>query len=161
MLSSEQRARILLIEADFEYPTMHELTGVDMPAGAGFSQQIRRRIRGGERKPWVVVRCSPTLDLLVEGALRSPGVLFSQEFGDAVRELRRTYDIIVIDAPVIGSGIEHKPIDSVTDGLVVVGRIGDELSEILKRTARRFQPKALVAAVHSEAATSEPPPAAR
>lgn len=152
LLAAANRARVLLLEADFDFPAVHELTGVEMPVPGGFSQQLRARIRNKVKDPWVVVRGAPNLDVLAEGTLRSPGVVFSVEFAEAVSELRRAYDIIVVDAPMSGSGSEHKPIDAVTDGLVAVGRPGGQLSETLERTSRLFAQKALVAAVHAEAA---------
>jgi Mrp family chromosome partitioning ATPase len=152
LLAAAGRARVLLVEADFDFPAVHELTGVEMPLPGGFSQQLRARIRRKTREPWIVVRGAPNLDVLAEGTLRSPGVVFSVEFSEAINELRRAYDIIVVDAPMSGSGSEYKPIDAVTDGLVAVGRPGGQLSETLERTSRLFQQKALVAAVHAEAA---------
>jgi Mrp family chromosome partitioning ATPase len=152
LLAAANRARVLLVEADFDFPAVHELTGVEMPLPGGFSQQLRGRIRRKTRDPWIVVRGAPNLDILAEGTLRSPGVVFSVEFSEAINELRRAYDIIVVDAPMSGSGSEYRPIDAVTDGLVAVGRPGGQLSETLERTSRLFQQKALVAAVHAEAA---------
>jgi hypothetical protein len=111
---------------------------------------MRARLKSSHRQPWVVVRCSPTLDVLGESVMRSPGLLFSQGFAEAVTELRQCYDVIVADGPVIGVGADHKPLDATTDGLVFVIRAGAPLGEALDRATRYFKRKEFIAAVSSE-----------
>jgi Mrp family chromosome partitioning ATPase len=148
MLSQDGRARVLLMEADFEHPTIHRVLSVEMPPGGGFSQQLRARLRPGPKKPWTVMRCTDKLDVLAEGSIRTPGVLMSQEFANAVAELRSFYDVIVIDSPVDGSGgLEMKPIDAVTDGIAIVAPDAASLREALDRGMSWFGQKKLMVSV--------------
>ncbi len=150
MLASDGRARVLLLEADFDYPAVQRLMAIDMPHASGFSQQMRTRIKTGQHHPWVVVRCSPSLHVLGEGVVRSPGILFSQEFSEAIAELRRCYDVIVADGPVTGIGAEHRPLDAASDGVVFVIPKDAPLGEGLDRASKWFNRKELMAAVPAE-----------
>jgi Mrp family chromosome partitioning ATPase len=147
MLSDGGRVRVLLLEANFDFPSVHRIMSIDMPPGGGFSQQMRARLRSGERKPWNVVQCTDTLDVLAEGLLRSPGVLLLQEFANAVTELRDFYDVIVIDSPPAGPGVETKPISSVSDGVAIVAPSPATLREVLERGMRWYGQKKLVVAI--------------
>ena len=146
-----ERARVLLMEANFDWPAVHRILSLHTPPAAGFSQQMHARIRSGERQPWIVVRCSDGLHVLAEGIIRSPGILFSQEFAVAIGELRQCYDFIVVDCPVAQSESEYKPINSLTDGIVVTVAPGGKLSDGLDDVSKWFTRKELTAAVFGEA----------
>ena len=101
-------------------PSVHRLMQIDMPAGAGFSQQLRGRINGSADRRWTVVSCGKSLHVLAEGRLRSPGLLLSRQFTESLADLRNYYDFIVIDGPSGSLEIEAQALDSVTDGIVFV-----------------------------------------
>jgi hypothetical protein len=143
---AEGTSRVLLMEANFDFPAVHRQMSVAMPNFSGFSQQMHVRTRKGDRRPWIVMRCSASLDVLAEGIVRSPGVLYSQQFAEAVSELRRYYRVIVCDGPLLG-GADAKPLDAVTDGLIVVAPSQRALMNSLDRAARWFGKKQLLAAV--------------
>jgi Mrp family chromosome partitioning ATPase len=146
MLSHEDRARVLLVEANFDFPALHRVLSVEMPPGSGFSQQLRSRLRNG-RKPWSVVHCASSLDILAEGPLRSPGVLLSQEFANAIAELRTCYDVIILDSPIMGQGVETKPINAVSDGIAIIATSQSVLRAVLDRAMSRFGQKKLMVAI--------------
>jgi len=143
---SESASRVLLMEANFDWPAVHRQMSVSMPNFSGFSQQMHARTRKGQKRPWIVVRCSPSLDVLAEGIVRSPGVLYSQQFAEAVAELRQYYRVIVCDGPVIG-GADARPLDAVTDGLIVVAPSERALMTSLDSAAKWYGKKQLLAAV--------------
>jgi Mrp family chromosome partitioning ATPase len=146
---AESTSRVLLMEGNFDWPAVHRQMAVSMPNFSGFSQQMHARTRKGEKKPWIVVRCSPNLDILAEGIVRSPGVLYSQQFAEAVSELRHYYRVIVCDGPLVG-GADAKPLDAVTDGLIVVAPSQRALMNSLDNAARWFGKKQLLAAVPAD-----------
>jgi Mrp family chromosome partitioning ATPase len=150
MTAEDGRARVLLVEANFEFPAIHDLVAIEMPRAGGFSQQMRARIRTSAKTPWAVIRCSPTLDVLGEGLVRTPGMLFSREFAEAIQEMRRVYDLIIINSPMANATADHRPVDAVADGLVIVAPKGEVLADSLDRAAQWFKPKDFVAAVHSD-----------
>lgn len=148
---AEGTSRVLLMEGNFDWPAVHRQMSVSMPNFSGFSQQMHARTRKAERRPWIVLRCRPNLDVLAEGIVRSPGVLYSQQFAEAVSELRRYYRVIICDGPVAG-GPDSKPLDAVTDGLVVVAPSQRALMSSLDRAAKWFGKKQLLAAVSAGSA---------
>jgi Mrp family chromosome partitioning ATPase len=105
------------MEGDFQRPSVHRFMQVDVPIGRGFSRQLHGH---SEVMPWGVVACTPTLHVLAEGALRSPGMLFSKQFEQSVNELKSYYDIIVIDGPTVSYEMDCRALDSIADGLIIV-----------------------------------------
>jgi Mrp family chromosome partitioning ATPase len=112
-------ARVLLLEADFDHPQIHQTLGFETPSGAGFSQQIMARLHSQHAKPWVLVRCTPTLQVLAEGRLRSPGLVASSGFQRAVQELGQAHHVVVIHAPALERGVELRAIDALTQAAIV------------------------------------------
>jgi Mrp family chromosome partitioning ATPase len=142
MLAEPGHARILLMEGDFDHPVVHRLMRIDMPIATGFSEQMRRRMNGSPPGPWTIVRCAPNLYVLAEGLVRSPGLLPTVHFADSVNELRRAYDLIVIDGPAGGMSVDTRALDAVADGIVLAGE-----SDLLDRAASWFGKKQLMAVV--------------
>jgi Mrp family chromosome partitioning ATPase len=93
--------RVLLVEADFDQPELHQALGVSAPSGAGFSQQLRARAPNVPPQPWLVARCTPTLNVLVEGRLRSPGHFAAGALRSALEELRGPHQVVIIHAPAL------------------------------------------------------------
>jgi Mrp family chromosome partitioning ATPase len=119
-LAEKHALSVLLLEAEFERPLLHTAIQVEMPPGAGFSQQLHARIHDGTKPRWDVVECTARLHVLAEGRLRSPGLLWTFEFANAIGELREHYDVIVIDAPAHCTEVDERALDDVTDAVVVV-----------------------------------------
>lgn len=112
-------AKVLLIEADFDRPELHQTLPVTPPPGAGFSQQLRSQ--RGPGQPWTVVRCAPNLQVLVEGRMRSPGLLTSGAFEGAIRELKDQHHVVVIHAPPLDRPGDLRPLAEVAQAAVVAG----------------------------------------
>lgn len=96
---AQSGVRVLLLEADFENPQVHQVMSIAAAPGAGFSQQLLARRAGGQPKPWTVVRAAPTLHVLAEGRLRSPGVVGAVDFERAFAELRDQHQVVIVHAP--------------------------------------------------------------
>ncbi|HKU42278.1 MAG TPA: hypothetical protein VJR89_29170 [Polyangiales bacterium] len=143
------RARVLLLEADFDDPCVHRAMRLDTPPFKGFSQQIHARTTRGERAPWSVARCTPCLAVLAEGRVRTPGLVHTEQFSTALAELRRCYDIIVVDGPAAGSAADTRALDGVSDGVVFAVGPNAGSSDALRRAAATFGDKALLWIVHS------------
>jgi Mrp family chromosome partitioning ATPase len=131
-LGESGHPRVLLLEADFHRSRVHRAMGVEMPMGAGFSQQMHARIQGSQGTAWTVVACTSTLHVLAEGVMRSPGLLGSELFAEAVRDLRSYYDFVVIDGPTLSLELDAAPLNAVCDGLVVAcpANAGDSLLRV-------------------------------
>jgi Mrp family chromosome partitioning ATPase len=119
-LAALSHPRILLIEGDLNFPRVHKLMNLAVPMVGGFSRQVLARVQNSAAPQWHVTQCSPSLHVLAEGRIRSPGLLLSKRFEEAVRELRGFYDIIVISAPSAPSEPEARALSDVVDAAVVV-----------------------------------------
>jgi Mrp family chromosome partitioning ATPase len=97
----ESGARVLLIEADFDKPELHRALALATPPGAGLSQQLMERRHAKSHEPWVLMRCSANLQVLAEGRFRSPGLIGSKEFEQALIELREQHHIVIVHAPAL------------------------------------------------------------
>jgi Mrp family chromosome partitioning ATPase len=146
-LAESGHPRILLMEGDIQSPRVHHLMRVAMPMSAGFSQQLRDRINGNTERRWTVVSCGPSLHVLAEGMLRSPGLLLSRQFSDGVADLRNYYDFIVIDGPSTSLPVESQALDAVANGVLYV--CGKQGSSALAQLQALFSEKRLQSVVTS------------
>ncbi|MES1185457.1 MAG: hypothetical protein ABUL60_16715 [Myxococcales bacterium] len=112
-------ARVLLVEADFDHPELHQALGVSAPPGAGFSQQLRARAADGAPQTWTVARCTPNLNVLVEGRLRSPGQLAPGVLRNALEELRGQHHALILHAPSLDKASELRQLAPVIYGAVL------------------------------------------
>jgi Mrp family chromosome partitioning ATPase len=142
VLSESQRARVLLIEANFHRPSLARILGFRVPDGFGFSAQIVRKMRGS-MEPWCVVALGPALHVLAEslGEQGFPETLHSTHFQNALGFLSRGYDFLVIDGPtILGSG-DANVVENAVDAMIVVARSGkskgSELREAMKQLGDR------------------------
>jgi Mrp family chromosome partitioning ATPase len=142
VLSESQRARVLLIEANFQRPSLSTILGFKVPEGQGFSAQIVRKMRGS-MEPWCVTALGPALHVLAESTTEPifPETLHSTHFQNAVGFLSRGYDFLVVDAPsILGSG-DANVVENAIDGMIIVCRSkqsrGNDLREAVKQVGNR------------------------
>ncbi|HEY3498128.1 MAG TPA: hypothetical protein VGK73_25695, partial [Polyangiaceae bacterium] len=122
-LADAKHPRVLLVDADFQWPMVHEVMNVQLPMAAGFSQQLRGRVQG-KTPSWIVMECTPTLHVIGEGVMRSPGLILSSHFEDALNSFRAYYDLVVVDGPLATPHADCRAFDYVIDGLVMVSPPG-------------------------------------
>jgi Mrp family chromosome partitioning ATPase len=143
VLSESQRARVLLVEATFQKPSLAKILGFRVPEGQGFSAQIVRKMQGS-MEPWCVVALGPALHVLAEpGDAESgfPETLHSTHFQNAIGFLGRGYDFLVVDAPsILGSG-DANVVENAVDGVIAVAQSkrsrASELREAIKQLGER------------------------
>jgi Mrp family chromosome partitioning ATPase len=142
VLSESQRARVLLVEANFHRPTLATVLGFRVPEGQAFSAQIVRKMRGS-MEPWCVVALGPALHVLAESPAEQgfPETLHSTHFQNAIGFLGRGYDFLVVDGPsILGSG-DANVVENAVDGIIVVARSqytrGSDLREAIKQIGER------------------------
>ena len=144
-LSEAKHPRILLVEGDFHFPQIQNWLKLEVPLAAGFSQQLRSRIQGAKEGRWHVVECQPSLHVLAEGVMRSPGLLLSNQFEQAIRELKSYYDIVILDAPLAPNEADGQALVDVLDGIVVLGP--ESRAAEIAEVSRIFQGKKFVRAL--------------
>ncbi|WP_437737231.1 hypothetical protein [Sorangium sp. So ce1335] len=158
-LAEAERARVLLVEGHLARPRVAALLGLRLPAHAGFSEQLRRRM-AGQARPLGVVAVSPSLSVLAEPSLEAsyPEALHSVHFEAALRTLRRYYDYVVIDGPpVLGSG-DANVIEDACDGILLVARASLTRGTALTRAAEQLGDRRILGVVLNDVA---PRPVAR
>lgn len=117
---AQSGAHVLLLEADFDRPELHQVMSISMPAGAGFSQQLRaRQQQAGAPQPWRLLSCSANLQVLVEGRLRSPGLSTSRALENALGELKDRYHVLLLHAAPLERAAEVRPLTDVIQAVVV------------------------------------------
>jgi Mrp family chromosome partitioning ATPase len=148
VLSESQRARVLLVEANFAHPTLATLLGFRVPEGNGFSNQIVRKMRGS-MEPWTVVALGPALHVLAEapGEQNFPETLHSTHFQNAVAFLGRGYDFVVVDAPSILSSGDANVVENAVDGLIVLTRSGHSKGSDLREAVKQIGAKKCIGTV--------------
>ncbi|MBK6695351.1 MAG: CpsD/CapB family tyrosine-protein kinase [Myxococcales bacterium] len=125
VLSESQRARVLLLEANFAKPSLARILGFKVPQNSGFSTQLARKMRGSP-EPWCVVALGPALHVLAEDDREAgfPETLHSTFFSNAITFLARGYDFLVVDAPsILGSG-DANVVENAVDAMILVARSG-------------------------------------
>lgn len=109
---SQQRQRTLLIDADMRAPRQHQLFGLENRAGLSGVLAGRTGLDAIQLVPSLV-----DLSVLTAGALPpNPSELLGlPAFGKLLRDLARSYDVILIDTP---------PGDEYSDAQLVASRAG-------------------------------------
>ena len=132
-------------------PSCTEALAVSAAAAAPVSRSscVARR-HDGQAAPWVVVRCSANLQVLVEGRMRSPGHARPRARSRrAVHELREQHHVVIIHAPSLDEagrssavvGRSRTPSSSSTRGQPPRIQFGDGAAARAARiAARRAQP---------------------
>ncbi len=127
-----QDARVVLVDADFRMPRVHEVFGVSRSPGisdvflrgAGCSEVVRH-IDGPT--PLDIVTCGPPLAAGTE-------VAASSRMAAVVNELKKSYDRIILDVPPMVGASDAVILASVADGALLVMRLGQLDRRLLRRT---------------------------
>ncbi len=139
VLSESQRARVLLVEANFVRPSIAKTLGFEVAEGQGFSNQVAKKMRGN-MEPWTVTALGPALHVLAEepGGTSFPEALHSTHFTNALGFLSRGYDFLIVDAPsVLGSG-DANVVENAVDAMIVVARSKVTKGTDLRRALRQL-----------------------
>jgi len=121
--------QVVLVETDFETPGLATTLGITLPRGRGFSEQLHARAWGGESGRWHLVNPGLGFDALFESRIRTPGLLWSDEFANAVATLAANYSIILLIAPNRITAVDHRALGDVTNGVYVISKEGDRETE--------------------------------
>jgi capsular exopolysaccharide synthesis family protein len=108
--------RVLLIDADFRHPTLHEYAARDNDFG------LLQVLRGECSLDTAVQGIVPQLDLLSTGGreIMPVAALQTEQFDAVVREAAGRYSMVIIDTPALGAVPDGYAICSKTDGTAIV-----------------------------------------
>jgi Mrp family chromosome partitioning ATPase len=138
-LSEAERARVVLVEGNFERPRLATTLGLCLPARAGFSAQLYERM-SGHGMAWGVVRLLPSLSLLAEPGRHAahPHAIHSTHFEAAIAALRRSYEYVVIDGPGVAGSGDANVIEAASDAVLLAVRAGRTKGAALSRATRQL-----------------------
>ncbi|WP_435022516.1 polysaccharide biosynthesis tyrosine autokinase (plasmid) [Tundrisphaera sp. TA3] len=110
---------VLLIDADMRRPTQHLIHGV--PKDRGLPEVLRRATPLSRA---VAATAVENLDLLPAGSsVSNPSeLLASRHLERIIEEMRRGYDVVILDSPPLLAVADPAIIASVVDGIVLVVR---------------------------------------
>lgn len=123
--------RVCLVDLDFRAPSQHDMFGTE--AGAGVTALIH-----GEASFKDVVRPTlvPQLELIPAGPEpdNPAELLGSDRFENLVQELKRRYSWVLIDTPPVHPFTDACVVTKLTNGALVVVRLGETDRELVNRT---------------------------
>jgi len=134
-------SRVLLLEADLRRPTLAQQ--LEIQPGLGLSDvligvaSLREATRSIDLGYSSVGGSEPrTLDVLVAGAVLPPNpgeLIESHAMETLLEQVKRTYDLVVIDTPPLTVVSDAFPLLSRVDGVLIVGRVGRNRRDIAER----------------------------
>lgn len=148
VLSESQRARVLLVEASFERPTLARLLGFNVPEGGSFSRQIVRKMRGS-LEPWKVVALGPALHVLAESTTERgyPETLHATHFQNAIAFLAQGYDFVVVDSPSVLESGDANVVENAVDGMILVAHSGRSKGADLREAVAQLGERSAIGTV--------------
>ncbi len=134
-------SRVLLLEADLRRPTLAQQ--LEIQPGLGLSDvligaaSLREATRSVDLGYSSVGGSEPrTLDVLVAGAVLPPNpgeLIESHAMETLLEQVKRTYDLVVIDTPPLTVVSDAFPLLSRVDGVLIVGRVGRNRRDVAER----------------------------
>jgi Mrp family chromosome partitioning ATPase len=116
--------RVLLLEADFENPSVHQPLNMTVPVELAFGGQLEARIEGVDEGQWHVLKCTDMLHVL-PAVPSDPDLVLTRHFESCVSALRPYYDVVLIHGPSTRSTVRCRALDDVADGVLVAHLAGE------------------------------------
>jgi non-specific protein-tyrosine kinase len=113
-------ARVLLVDADFRHPSVHDRLGAVPATAHGFAEAVMRpQVKLRDAIVWCAAL---NLSVLTAGetTLTSPEVLKSPRIGVLLEEARQHFDYILVDTPPLAPFPDCRFIEKWVDGFFVV-----------------------------------------
>jgi capsular exopolysaccharide synthesis family protein len=121
LLAQTDGVRALLIDGDLRQPCAADYLGIDAPTG------LSEILAGEATLDETIIRLEPAgLHLLPGGSSRDnvAELLSGPKFSAVLKEVRRMFDYIIIDAPPLGIFTDATVLISRADGALIVARSG-------------------------------------
>ena len=142
-LSESYQRRVLLIDADFRRPSIHDVFG--LPNAAGLADGLRGE--GPISMPFVQV--SPYLTVLTAGVFQGSPMagLTSERMRNVMVEARARFDWVILDTPPVGVISDANLLASLVDGVLLVIGAGATPYAAIKRAVSEFGRERIVGVV--------------
>ena len=145
-LSEAYGRRVLLVDADFRRPCVHEMFGMMNTAGLAEALQADRRSPSA-------VSVSPNLSVVPTGQLGETaiGALSSERMRTFVANAAERFEWVLIDTPPIGLLSDANLVARLTDAVVFVVAAGVTPCEIVQRSLAEVGPERVIGIVLNRA----------
>jgi Mrp family chromosome partitioning ATPase len=150
MLAERNQMHVLLMEADRDTPVLHTMLHLNVPRGAGLSDQLNRMAQFETSSAATTLRLGSTLYALAESQWGTPSLLDSPQFTNVLQQQLHEHDVIIIDGPVLDFWPDAKMLSDVHDAVFVVAA-GTDSVEATRIAAQHFGPDRILALVHTGA----------
>ncbi len=137
---SQIEKRVLLIDADLHRPTIKRTFQLDSDAGLTSALMGEAHWKACISTPCIASAAATTLDILPAGPT-SPNpseLLGSKRMSDLLGEVRREYDIVIVDTPPVLFVSDASILGLLSDGIVLVVKSGDSTRALLTRAIDRL-----------------------
>jgi succinoglycan biosynthesis transport protein ExoP len=140
--------RTLLVDADLRRGALHRV--LSLPRKPGLTDFL---VGDTARELVVKPTSHPSLDFLASGSRRrdAPELIGSPRMADLVTSLRSTYDVIILDTPPLGAGVDALVLAGLAGNLMMVLRLGKtdrQLAEAKLEILRRLPLRVLGAVLN-------------
>lgn len=118
---AELGLRVLVVDGDTRRGTLHRVLNIDRKPGL-----TDYLTRSASLEDIVRPTSVPQLDVIPCGtrSARAPELLSSSRMGDLLAEIRPRYDVILMDSPPLGAGIDPLVLSTITGNVVLIVRTG-------------------------------------
>jgi polysaccharide biosynthesis transport protein len=112
--------RTILVDGDIRRGTLHRLLGTDRVPG------LTEHLRGTTPEPSIRATAHENLWLLSSGSRMQDGpeLLSSRAMRELILRLRGEYDVILVDSPPLGAGVDPFALGTLTGNMLLVLRTG-------------------------------------
>lgn len=128
---TQQGSRVLLIDGDLRKPKIHKMFGYENSNGLTNFLSAH-----DDYKIYLRVSEIENLDVLVCGAIppNPSELLMSNAMKQFIQQAREDYDLILIDAPPVGTVTDAAILSTIVDGTILVAASGTVEVDALVRT---------------------------
>ena len=135
--NAQAGSKVLLVEADLRRPKISDYLSLKSKVGLTTVLTGRLELRDATQE----YRPVPMLTVLASGLIpQNPSELLqSRAMADLLDEVRRTYDLVVVDAPALLPVTDAALLTAQADGAILVVRSGKTTREQLRRSMERLQ----------------------
>ncbi len=132
--------RVLLVDGDFVKPRLNKL--FDLPESRGFSDLLLSKAGLAKAPLSDFVQKAPGTELSVMGVgtvrTQAWSLLYGGQLGEVFEELRRAYEVVIIDTPPVLDVADARLICRQADGVVLVCRAGTTDRESARMAVERL-----------------------
>ena len=138
---AQEGKKVLIVDCDIRRGRQHEIFGVDNEPNSGYSNLILNYKEDVKLSRYIIKTEVKNIDIIPTGPTPpNPVELLSSKNNEAVmKELRRHYDIIILDCPPVLGLSDAQVMTRHSDANVVVVSSNETPIELLEKTKKAFE----------------------